>query len=166
MTDEVQEPGTPGYKSRKMLAAENDELKAGLADLMARLEKLESRPAGDTQAIVDAIRQDRDTQTSARLQRELDEARKQLDAFKRPETPTSGVPYSGWAQATETLWDGKMIRRGPSDPYNPTPGTGEVFQISLPDYWPGCPFVPVIVKGQDPGTGRYIVEPHPDYARH
>lgn len=168
MTDETQEPKDNGYKSRKMLAQENDQLKAGLAEMMARLEKLEARPSTDqTQAIVAALREDRDTAKSARLEQELIEARKQLDAFKRPESPTApGIPYSGWAQAKETLWDGKMLRRGPADPYNPYPGVGEVFEISLPDYWPGCPFTPVIVKGQDPGTGRYIVAPHPDFASH
>jgi hypothetical protein len=168
VTDESQEPGTPGYKSRKMLQAELDAKDALFAELMARVEKLESKPASSdqTQAIVDALRQDRETQKSAALQRELDEARKQLDAFRRPETPSSGVPYSGYAQARETLWDGKSLRRGPADPYNPTPGFGEVFHISMPDYWPGCPFTPVIFKGTDPGSGRPIVEPHPDFASH
>ena len=43
MTDETPvEPGTPGYKSRRMLSEENDQLRTGIADMMARLEKLES----------------------------------------------------------------------------------------------------------------------------
>lgn len=163
------DPGTPGYKSRKMLATENEELKTGLAALMARIEALESRPVDTavSDQILSALRQDREEVLSAKLQRELDDARRQIQDLQLQETPTTGVPYKGPVQARADCWDPvNGYKHGPQSPYAARPGYGDVFYVDMPDYWPGCPFVPVIIKGVDPGTGLHIVEPHPDFASH
>ena len=112
------------------------------------------------------MRSDREEVLSAKLQRELDEAKKQIEHLQRPETPTSGIPYAGYVQAREDVWDGKQIWFGPNSPYTKRPGRGDVFYIEMPDYWPGCPFTPVIVTGRDPTTGQEIVAPHPDFQSH
>jgi hypothetical protein len=165
MTDEVQEKpnNNPNYKSRRVLQEENDQLKAGLDALMARMAALESAPRGTVtvDGLVDALKADRESANSARLQRELDETRAQLEDLKRPQTPTSGVPYSGWVQAKEDCWFPLGgYRKGPKEGQ-----PGEIFQVDMPDYWPGCPFTPIIVKGQD-ADGRYITAPHPDFQSH
>ncbi len=150
MTDETD----TGYKSRKMLQEELDAKNVQFSELMARIAALESKPDMAT-----ALKEDREAALSAKLQRELDEARAQIEHLKRPNSPSSGVPYSGWAQAKEDLWDGKLIRRGPS-----AEGPGEYFEISLPDYWPGCPFTPVIRHTNKDGSAYFT--PHPDFASH
>ena len=162
MTDEKPN-NNPTYKSRAVLQAENDELKAGMAAIMDRLAALEAnKPASEplVDQIVTALKQDREVTNSARLERELKDAYAQIEHLQRPATPTAGVPYSGWAQAKEDLWDGKLIRKGPSEN-----GPGEYFQISLPDYWPGCPFTPVVLKQQNP-DGSLVFAPHPDFSSH
>lgn len=157
MTDE------PNYQTRAMLQDKLDAEKARNDALEARLAKLEAAPPtiSSAQEIISALREDRQSERSAALQRELDEAYRQIDHLKRPQTPSGpGIPYSGWAQAKEDLWDGHLVRQGPKEGK-----PGEVFQIELPDYWPGCPFTPVIVTGQRE-DGSYIVKPHPDFQSH
>jgi hypothetical protein len=167
MTDETQDPqpNTPGYKSRRMLQAENDELKTGLAALMERVNALESKPSGGTvtvDGLVAALKQDRESALSARLQQELDAARAQIEDLQRPATPTSpGIPYTGWVQATEDCWfPVGGYRKGPS-----AEGPGEFFEISMPDYWPGCPFKPMKLEKVNADGSRVFV-PHPDFASH
>lgn len=155
----TESPGSPGYKSRRILADELARSQAGYAGLLARLEALEAAKSDPTAAMVEALRQERETVLSARLQRELDEAKKQIEHLKRPETPSNGVPYSGWVQAKEDLWDGRLIRKGPS-----SEGPGEYFEISLPDYWPGCPFTPVVRHQAQDGSAYFT--PHPDFKSH
>jgi len=158
-----EDQSTPGYKTRAMLQEELDAKNAAFADLMARVEALEAKPAVVTSvdAIVEALKQDRETVLSARLQRELDEANRQIEHLQRPQSPTEGIPYSGYVQAKEDCWfPDQGYRRGPKDGE-----PGEVFQITMPDYWPGCPFTPVEIIGRDP-SGRYVVKPHPDFASH
>jgi len=161
MTDETPvEPGTPGYKSRRMLSEENDQLRTGIADMMARLEKLESSKSDPAAALLEALNKHSETQLSARLQRELDETRKQIEDLRRPQTPNCGVPYCGWVQAKEDSWDLGGYRHGPKEGR-----PGEVFQVDMPDYWPGCPFTPVIITGtREDGLPK--VEPHPDFQSH
>lgn len=170
MTEETQEPAmnAPGYKSRKMLAAENDELKAGLAALMSRVNALESaKPAPLVDQIVTALKTDRGDARQALLERELREAQEQIAHLQRPETPTVGIPYKGPVQAKADCWDPvNGLKFGPDSPQAPRRGFGDVFYVDMPDYWPGCPFVPVIIKGTDQGTGLPIVEPHPDFQSH
>jgi hypothetical protein len=166
MSDETQDPqpNTPGYKSRKMLAAENEDLKSGLAALMSRIEALESKPAeGVTvDGLVAALKQDREAALSSRLQQELDAARAQIEDLRRPATPTvPGVPYSGWVQAKEDCWfPVGGYKKGPS-----AEGPGEFFEISMPDYWPGCPFTPMKLEKVNQDGSRVFV-PHPDFASH
>jgi hypothetical protein len=159
----------PNYKSRRVLADENAQLKEGLAKLMSRIDALEAKPSAavDTGAIVAALKEDRDTTKSARLELELTEARKQLDAFKRPEAPTGYMPYTGYVMAKEDWWEKSLgYQCGPRNPQAKYPGQGDVCHIDTKEYWPGCPFVPVIVKETDPLTGRPIVAAHPDFASH
>jgi hypothetical protein len=166
MTDETQEPqpNTPGYKSRRMLAAENDELKATLVTLAARLDAIEAKPSATVtvDGLVAALKEDRENALSARLQRELDETRAQLADLRLPQTPTvPGVPYTGWVQATADCWFPMQgYRKGPSQD-----GPGEYFEISMPDYWPGCPFTPVKLEKVNSDGSRVFV-PHPDFASH
>jgi hypothetical protein len=144
------EPTTPGYKSRKVLAEELEAEKARFSALMARIEALEAKP--QAQAIAEAI-------DSARLVRELAEARQQIEDLKRPQTPTSGVRYEGLVQATQDCWDLNGYHFGPKEGK-----PGDVFHVSMEDYWPGCPFVPVIQKQAPDGTAFY--SPHPDFQSH
>ncbi len=164
MTDEQKPNNNPTYKSRAVLQAENDELKVDMAAIMERLSALESQKPSEqpmVQQIVEALKEDRATERSARLERELKEAYAQIEHLQRPATPTAGIPYSGWAQAKEDLWDGKLIRKGPSEN-----GPGEYFQISLPDYWPGCPFTPVVLLERRNPDGSMVFAPHPDFSSH
>lgn len=160
--DQDKPNNNPNYKSRRVLQEENDQLKTGLEALMARMSALEvSRGTLTVDGIVEALKQERESALSAKLQRELDDARAQIEHLKRPETPTSGVHYSGWVQAKEDCWfPVGGVRKGPHDGI-----PGEVFEVDMPDYWPGCPFTPVLVKGQD-STGQYITAPHPDFKSH
>ncbi len=134
------------------------------------IEALEAKPAADgpmVDQIVAALRQDREEVLSAKLQRELTEARQQIQDLQLQETPTTGVPYKGPVQARADCWDPvNGLKFGPDSPNAARKGYGDVFNIDMQDYWPGCPFVPVIIKGVDPGTGLLIVEPHPDFASH
>lgn len=160
MNDEV---NNPNYKSRKVLQEENDSLKANFAALMARIEALESAPRGATSVddLVSALATDRENANSARLQRELNETRAQLQDLRRPTTPTEGMPYKGWVQAKEDCWfPVGGVRKGPHDG-----APGEIFEVDMPDYWPGCPFTPIIVKGKDT-SGQFITAPHPDFLSH
>lgn len=128
--------------------------------LEARLAALEAKPTS-TQDIVAAIREDREQATNARLQLELNEAYKQIDHLKRPDTPSGpGIPYRGWVQAKEDSWDMTGYHYGPKEGK-----PGEVFRVDMPDYWPGCPFTPVIVTGTRE-DGLPIVAPNPDFQSH
>jgi len=140
MTDEVQaeQPNNnPNYLTRKQLA---DRLAAAEAQIAA----LQAAP-------VSALEQ--------HLQRELDDARKLIEALGRPQTPTGpGIAYKGAAQAKEDCWFPDTGYH-----YGPKDGTpGDVFQVNVTDYWPGVPYRPVIVTGTSE-LGRPIVEPHPDF---
>jgi hypothetical protein len=159
MMSEEQDPTTPGYKSRKMLAEELAQEQAKYAALLARIEALEAKPQDTVKALADALKEDRETAASARLQRELAEARAQIEDLKRPQTPTSGVRYEGLVQATQDCWDLNGYHFGPKEGR-----PGDVFHVAMEDYWPGCPFVPVIQKHAPDGSVFY--SPHPDFQSH
>jgi hypothetical protein len=95
-----------------------------------------------------------------RLQRELDEARAQIKHLRPDGMPQNYVTYKGHVQATQDWWE-------PIGGYHfgPQPGkAGEVSYIETNEYWPGCPFVPVIVTGtREDGLPK--VEPHPQFSR-
>jgi hypothetical protein len=161
MTEEVeQQQNNPGYKSRKMLADELEAEKAKFFALMARIEALEAKPSEPLVGqIVEALRTERLDARSAALERELREAHAQIQDLQRPETPTSGVPYTGLVQATQDCWDLNGYHYGPKEGK-----PGDVFTVSMPDYWPGCPFVPVIAHKNPDGSPYYLV--HPDFQSH
>ena len=92
---------------------------------------------------------------------ELRSSSEQIDHLKLPQTPTGpGIHYKGWVQAKEDSWDMTGYHFGPKEGK-----PGEVFQVDMPDYWPGCPFTPVIIKGTRE-DGLPITAPHPDFLSH
>ena len=148
--------------TRKQLQEQLDGERARNDALEARMAKLEAAaPVSSVDALVAALKEDRENVRSAALERELNDAYKQIDHLKRPQTPEGpGIPYKGWVRAKEDSWDMTGYHYGPKDG-NP----GDVFMVDMPDYWPGCPFTPVIVKGQDE-NGKYLTAPHPDFQSH
>jgi len=146
--------------TRKQLLEQLDAERARNDAMEARMAKLEAAKPLSTDDIVSALREEREASRSASLQRELDEAYKQIDHLKRPETPTSGTPYKGWVQAKEDSWDMTGYHWGPKEGK-----PGEVFRVDMPDYWPGCPFTPVLITGTRE-DGQPITAPHPDFQSH
>lgn len=161
-----QEPvknNNPNYKTRRQLQEELLASETKFSELMARVAALESAkaPASSTQEIISALREDRETEQSAKLKRELDAAYREIEHLRRPETPTGpGIRYKGWVQAKEDSWDMTGYHHGPKDGK-----PGEVFMVDMPDYWPGCPFTPVLVTGSSE-SGLPIVAPHPEFQSH
>lgn len=155
MTEEV-------VLTRKQLLEQLDAERARNDAIMARLEALETAKASTANEIVQALREDREVQESAALKRELAEAYRQIDHLQRPQTPDGpGIPYHGWVLAKEDSWDKTGYHFGPKDGK-----PGDVFMVDMPDYWPGCPFIPVIVTGTKEDGISPIVAPHPDFQSH
>lgn len=146
--------------TRKQLLEQVEGERARNDALEARLAALEAKPAS-TQDLVAAIREDREAVTGAALKRELAAAYEQIEHLKRPQTPEGpGVAYKGWVQAKEDSWDMSGYHYGPKEGK-----PGDVFQVDMPDYWPGCPFTPVIIKGTRE-DGLPITAPHPEFQSH
>lgn len=146
--------------TRNQLREQLDAERARNDTMEQRLAALEAKPAS-TQDIVQALREDRETERSAALQRELNEAYRQIDHLKLPQTPTGpGIPYKGWVIAKEDSWDMTGYHLGPKEGR-----PGEVFRVDMPDYWPGCPFTPVIITGTREDQSP-ITAPHPDFQSH
>lgn len=147
--------------TRKQLQEQLDAERTRNDAIMARLEALEASKPSSADDIVKALREDRESERSAALQRELTDAYAQIDHLKRPQTPTGpGIMYRGWVQAKEDSWDMTGYHFGPKEGK-----PGDVFQVDMKDYWPGCPFTPVIIKGTRE-DGLPIVAPHPDFQSH
>jgi hypothetical protein len=147
--------------TRKQLQEQLDAERVRNDAIMARLEALESSKGGTVDDLVKALREDRESAKSAALQKELNDAYAQIDHLKLPQTPTGpGIHYKGWVQAKEDSWDMTGYHFGPKEGK-----PGEVFQVDMPDYWPGCPFTPVIIKGTRE-DGLPITAPHPDFLSH
>jgi len=146
--------------TRRQLQEQLDAERARNDAMEARLAALEAKPAS-AQDIVSAIREDRESERSAALERELTEARRQIEHLQRPQTPEGpGMPYNGWVQAKEDSWDSTGYHFGPKDGK-----PGDVFRVNMPDYWPGCPFTPVVISGTKE-DGSPITAPHPDFQSH
>jgi hypothetical protein len=140
--------------------------RAQLAEKLAAAEaKLASQP--DIGALVAAevakalaARPKSDDPIIERLQRELDEARAQIKHLRPDGMPQNYVQYKGHVQALQDWWE-------PTGGYHygPQPGKpGDVSYIETNEYWPGCPFIPVLVTGtREDGLPK--VEPHPQFPR-
>lgn len=147
--------------TRKQLQDQLDAERARNDAIMKRLEALETRGPSSADDIVKALREDRETARTEAMQRELNAAYEQIDHLKRPQTPQGpGTPYKGWVLAKEDSWDMSGYHYGPKEGK-----PGDVFQVDMPDYWPGCPFTPVIIKGTRE-DGLPITAPHPDFLSH
>jgi hypothetical protein len=126
--------------TRRQLQEQLDSEKSRNDALEARLAALETARPSSAQEIVQALREDREQARSVTLEKELREAYVQIDHLKRPQTPEGpGIAYKGWVQAKEDSWDMTGYHYGPKEGK-----PGEVFQVDMPDYWPGCPFTPVL----------------------